>query len=145
MKDKIAFWDTSALVPLCCLDRHSSKARAFSRHYPRMVAWWGSRVEIRSALSRLFREKNLNAEEFQQALKLAARIINRYSVILPSEQLAELADDCLSRYPLRAADALQLSAALIWCRQKPIGRTLITFDPGLAEAAAMVGFDVPAA
>ncbi len=107
-----------------------------------MIVWWSTRVEIRSALRGLVRGSNLDDKEFEQALRIAARIKDRWSVILPTDALADLAEDCLDRYPLRAADAMQLSAALVWCREKPAKRAFIAFDPGLASAAREAGFVV---
>lgn len=142
MKDKTAFWDASAVVPLCCVDKHSQRARFLSRQYPQMIVWWNTRVEIRSALCRFVREGNLDEKGFKQALKLVGKMRDRWSVILPTDVLADLAENCLDRYRLRAADAMQLSAALVWCREKPARRAFITFDPGLATAARELGFDV---
>ena len=45
-------------------------------------------------------------------------------------------------HPLRAADALQLAAALEWAKGKPSGRTFITLDKQLALAATREGFMV---
>jgi hypothetical protein len=41
---------------------------------------------------------------------------------------------------LRAADALQLSAALQWCEGEPEGNVFLSFDQRLGEAAGRVGF-----
>ncbi len=49
----IAFWDTSALVPLCCSQTFSVKARALRRKFPHITIWWGTTVEIHSALNDL--------------------------------------------------------------------------------------------
>jgi hypothetical protein len=43
---------------------------------------------------------------------------------------------------LRAADSLQLGAALVWCRQKPAQRRFLSGDQKLCEAASAVGFAV---
>ena len=43
---------------------------------------------------------------------------------------------------LRAADALQLAAALVWCRQRPHGRAFVVADDGLSDAAEAEGFTV---
>jgi hypothetical protein len=43
---------------------------------------------------------------------------------------------------LRAADALQLGAALEWCAGAPGGRIVHTFDGRLALAAELQGFRV---
>ena len=107
-----------------------------------MIVWWSTRVEIRSALRRLVREGNIDEKGLQQALRLAERVKDRWSVILPTDAVADLAEVCLDRYRLRAPDALQLGAALVWCREKPSKRALITFDPNLATAARELGFNV---
>ena len=43
---------------------------------------------------------------------------------------------------LRAADALQLAAALVWAKQLPRKRLFVCFDGRLAEAAGKEGFTV---
>jgi hypothetical protein len=43
---------------------------------------------------------------------------------------------------LRAGDAAQLAAALVWCRERPKQRPLIAFDDRLRKAAAASGFTV---
>ncbi|MGD0346635.1 MAG: hypothetical protein ABSA85_07765 [Terracidiphilus sp.] len=46
----------------------------------------------------------------------------------------------LELYPLRAADALQLAAALEACENNPSGLAFITADQRLADAARQTGF-----
>lgn len=48
----------------------------------------------------------------------------------------------LERFSIRAADALHLSAALIWCNQKPRGRLFVCNDMRLGDAARQAGFTV---
>jgi len=48
----------------------------------------------------------------------------------------------LRAHPLRAADALQLGAALLWANGKPAHKILHTFDQRLAEAGTREGFRV---
>jgi hypothetical protein len=43
---------------------------------------------------------------------------------------------------LRAADAMQLGAALEWAEGRPTGRLLMTLDAQLGRAAAREGFRV---
>lgn len=43
---------------------------------------------------------------------------------------------------LRAADALQLAAALLWCEEQPHGEGFVTLDERLADAAANEAFTV---
>jgi hypothetical protein len=48
----------------------------------------------------------------------------------------------LDKYPLRAADSLQLAAALTWSNKRPAKRSFVSADQRLAEAARVVGFTV---
>jgi hypothetical protein len=50
----LAFWDSSALVPLCVHQQSSAAARQLLRQYS-IVVWWSTSVEIRSAFERLLR------------------------------------------------------------------------------------------
>jgi len=61
---------------------------------------------------------------------------------MTSRRVKDEALRVLDAYPLRAADALQLAAALIWCDQKPTRRIFISSDIRLCEAATQVGFTV---
>ena len=51
-------------------------------------------------------------------------------------------ETCSIVYPLKAADSLQLAAALTWCDNRPSGRTFLCGDKRLAEAAKAVGFSI---
>jgi hypothetical protein len=48
----------------------------------------------------------------------------------------------LDTHELRAADALQLSAALVWCQQRPTSRNFLCSDRWLIESAKAQGFSV---
>jgi uncharacterized protein len=60
--------------------------------------------------------------------------------IQPSRRLGQLAEDQISRHELRAADALQLAAALVWFNQRPRNRAFLCRDVKLREAARDQGF-----
>jgi predicted nucleic acid-binding protein len=45
-------------------------------------------------------------------------------------------------HSLRAADALQLAAALIWCEEQPHAETFVSLDDRLREAAQKEGFSI---
>ena len=45
-------------------------------------------------------------------------------------------------HPLRAADALQLAAALHWCQRRTTDRELATFDIRLRDASRKEGFTI---
>jgi len=42
---RMAFWDTSGIVPLCCLQSVSAQARQTARIYAQQVVWWATSVE----------------------------------------------------------------------------------------------------
>ena len=48
----------------------------------------------------------------------------------------------LRLHALRAGDALQLAAALIWCDMRPQGRAFVCADEALTAAAEAEGFAV---
>jgi predicted nucleic acid-binding protein len=60
----------------------------------------------------------------------------------PTEEVRERAERLLRIHRLRAADALQLAAALVWCEDRPRGRALIGDDGNLSEAARGEGFTI---
>lgn len=138
----MAFWDASAAVMLCVDQRASGVVRRWVRASRSVVVWWGTPVEIRSALARLERERALSASDHDRCVARldAARL--RWSEIVPSEELRASAEGIPREHRLRAADALQLAAALVWSRGRPRGRPFACVDARLAEAAADAGFDV---
>ena len=140
VKGPSAFWDTSALVPLCV--RQGTTPRAIALYKTcEAVVWWTTPVEIASALARLVRMKQLNSTDSAKARKLASALADAWSVIQPSDAVRAKAMHLVDRYDLQAADALQLAAALVWCEDVPQGRLFLTTDQKLQEAAMLSGFD----
>jgi uncharacterized protein len=138
----VAFWDGSAIVPLCCSQVATARGRGLLREFPRMVVWWGTPVETRSAVARLTREGRLTTAECATAVRLLTELRGAWDEIVPSEKLRSIAERLPDDHGIRAADAFQLAAALVWCRERPRGRTLICFDERLRNAAAQAGFTV---
>ena len=137
-----AFWDTSALVPLCCFQPQSAQARQAARAYSRQVVWWATVIEALSSLNRLSREGTLNLKESKQAFARLDYLRERWNEIQPTGEVRDRAERLLRIHKLRAADALQLAAALVWCGDRPQGRPLVGADSNLSEAAAAEGFTV---
>jgi predicted nucleic acid-binding protein len=135
-----AFWDASALIPLCVRQSLTARAVVFYKSYE-VVIWWATPVEIASALARLLRMKQLNARDWEQSRRLAGDLANTWSVIQPADVVKARAMQFVQSYDLRAADALQLAAAMEWCEGEPGGRTFLAADVKLREAAALSGFD----
>jgi predicted nucleic acid-binding protein len=136
-----AFWDTSALIHICVPGQASSSARRLLReHAP--VVWWAATVEVRSALERLRSERIITENAYSASKEALTELIRSWREIQPIELVRDLAYVQLERFRLRASDALQLSAALVWCKQKPKARLFVCNDERLAAAARHVGFDV---
>jgi hypothetical protein len=76
------------------------------------------------------------------AIRRLESLAQMWNEIVPEIDLRELAGDLLDQYPLRAADSLQLAAALVWCSRRPAGRVFICSDLRLGEAAELAGFTV---
>jgi uncharacterized protein len=137
-----AFWDTSAVVPLCCFQPQSAQARQAARNYSRQVVWWGTIIEAVSSLNRLTREGTLNVKDSSQAFARLNYLRDRWNEVQPTEEVRNRAERLLRIHRLRAADALQLAAALVWCGNHPQGRVLIGADGSLSDAAGAEGFTV---
>jgi len=135
-----AFWDASALVPLCVRQGITPQAISFYKTYD-VVVWWATPVEIASALARLMRIQQLNPHDWATANSLAKKLSGLWSVIQPSNILRATSMQLVERYDLRAADALQLAATLEWCEYDPQDRVFLTADQKLRDAALLTGFD----
>jgi predicted nucleic acid-binding protein len=136
----LAFWDASALVPLCAHQGITPRVLALYRSYG-VVVWWATPVEIASALRRLVRMKQLTPDDWTVSRGLALALAESWSVIQPSDSLRAAAVQLVDRYDLKTADALQLAAALRWCEHIPQGRVFLAADQRLREAAVLSGFD----
>ena len=136
-----AFWDASALVHVCVPGQASRRAKEILRTAP-TVTWWATPIEVRSALNRLRREGAISHTAFQASCERLSGLLLASRHIEPVEIVRELALVQLDRFPLKAGDALQLAAALVWCRQRPRGRMFICNDRQLHSAADVLSFEV---
>src|SRR5438105_2635205 len=95
----LAFWDTSALVPVCCLQPQSRHARHAGRLYKHVV-WWGTAVEMLSALLRGERRGRLSANEAAQAIDRLQYMRREWHEIEPSESVRSQAERMLRIHDL---------------------------------------------
>ena len=105
-----------------------------------MVVWWGTPVECCSALARLQREGHLDKQAVSRAVRFLDSLRAGWSEILPSHQVREGALRCISVHGLKAADSLQLAAAMVWSNYRPTGHFFACFDKRLQQAAHSEGF-----
>lgn len=139
MLNPVAFWDASALIPLCVTQPHTPQAVGYFSRY-RVMVWWATHVEMTSAFVRLLRSRDITEAEYSKAKYEAERLANLWEIVEQAAKVAIEAHALLERYPLRAADALQLAAAHAWCGGRPNERVFLTFDRRLGEAAQLAGF-----
>jgi hypothetical protein len=109
---------------------------------PSLVVWWATRTECLSALARQRREERLDGSAETAARRVLEALAAEWSEVLPGDGLRRRAERLLSVHPLRAADAFQLGAALVWSRGDPASRSIVSFDERLREAAEREGFTV---
>jgi predicted nucleic acid-binding protein len=138
----VRFWDTSALVPLILEEPASRACRRELRADPGMVVWILTRVEVISALRRRARDASLTAAEAATALRRLEERAARWTEVEAVADVRLRAERLLGLHPLRAADALQLGAALTFFGDVPRGRVFLTRDRELAAAAAREGFTI---
>lgn len=136
------FWDTSALIPLVVEQELSPRVEPLYRDDPLVVLWWGTSVEWTSALARLRREEALSKEGIDWVGDTLAALLETAVEVQPVEDVRVRAKRLLGLHPLRAADSLQLSAALHWCRERTEHNSFVSLDGRLREAAQREGFTV---
>lgn len=135
------FWDASAVVPLLLEQPASARCRELLGEDPDVVVWWATPLECASAFARLRREGHLREADEAAANARMAELLDGWSEMLPGDALRAQALRALRLHPLRAADALQLAAAMEWAGTPSAG-SLVTFDERLAGAAVREGFTV---
>jgi len=138
----VAFWDTSAIVPLCVHQSRTSVLARLARKQGRLVVWWGTPVEARSALARLVWEAAITEGGYDQAAARLLVLRRTWAEVLPTERVRSLAEMLPAQYDLRGADAFQLAAAMVWARERPRNRPFVCYDRKLALAADRIGFSV---
>src|ERR1035438_3638425 len=99
-----AFWDSSALLPLCVEQKQTGRARALFANQA-VAVWWSTPVEIISGLTRLLRMGEIGRDELLAGKQLAQTIATNWVSIKPSARIAAQACSLLERHPLRAGDA----------------------------------------
>lgn len=137
------FWDSSALVPLVVAQPGSDRVDRWLGADATIAIWTLTPVEISSALQRLAREGGISDRALDDAEQRASVLAQACHAIVAVEHVKTQARRLLRLHPLRAADALQLAAAVEWAGGRPTGRILHSFDARLVSAARREGFEVP--
>lgn len=109
---------------------------------PGLALWWASSVECQSAVYRRHREGELPLGALNEARARLNALVDNADVVAPTDRVRERAGRLLATHPLRAGDALQLAAALIWSHEAPQGDAFVSLDDRLREAARREGFAI---
>lgn len=136
------FWDTSALVPLLVSERDTARAERWLREDAAVLVWTLTRVELLSAFARRRRQEPGAARRLQGARRELLAAWDRWSEVTAVDVVRRHAERLVESHPLRAADALQLGAALAAAEDDPAGLEFVTLDRRQALAAEREGFRV---
>jgi predicted nucleic acid-binding protein len=136
------YWDTSAILPLVADEPARERLLKLYEEDSQIVAWWGTPVELASAVARREREGAICTEDADAALRAARRLAAAWHEIIPGDMIRRTAERLLRVHALRAADSLQLSAALIAANHDPATLEMVCFDGRLTAAARREGFTV---
>jgi predicted nucleic acid-binding protein len=136
------FWDTSALIPLVLPEPRSGVLTDAVTADREVTVWWGTPVECLSATYRRHRDSPLPGPVLNGALMRLRALVEDADTVAPTDDVRGRAGRLVASHPLRAADALQLAAALVWCEEQPAGEVFVCLDDRLREAARREGFTV---
>lgn len=136
------FRDASALIALSVDERHRQFAVRVLEADDRMAVWRGPAVEFVAAVSRREREGSLTTAEASGVIRRLHALSQVWYEVQPGRRVRDLAQRLLRVHPLRAADSLQLAAALASAEEDPAGVGFVCFDARLNEAASREGFTV---
>jgi hypothetical protein len=138
----VKFWDASAVVPMLATQEATDPLRLLLDGDPSVVVWWATRTECVSALARLRRDSDLSADAERDARAVLETLAAAWAEIAPSGAVRDRAERLLGVHGLRAADAFQLAAALLWSRGRTRDRVFVCLDHRLRDAAGREGFRV---
>ncbi len=133
------FWETSALVPLVVAEPQTPRVRRWMAEDDDVVVWTLTRVELLSALARRRREIGVSPAGLVAARRAILSVWDRWSEVSAVDLVRRQAERIVESHPLRAADALQIGAALVAAGDDPQSLTFVTLDADQAEAAGREG------
>ena len=136
------FWDTSALGALSVDEPRRQTALRVLEADERIVVWWGTAIEYVAAISRRERDGSLKPDEVTEHLGRLTALSQVWYEVQPSRRLKVVAQRLLRVHPLRAADSLQLAAALVAAEDDPSSLGFVCFDARLNQAASREGFAI---
>jgi predicted nucleic acid-binding protein len=138
----VRFWDASAIVPLLVSEPATDAVLSLLEGDPEVLVWWGTPVECVSALARREREGALSSAGAGAAVERLRQLAGAWQEVLAVDAIRTVAQRLLRVHPLRAADALQLAAAVVASEHEAASLPFVCLDERLADAAAREGFPI---
>jgi predicted nucleic acid-binding protein len=137
----VKYWDSSAVLPLLLDEKQTPATRRVYEEDPAQTVWCLTDVEIGAALSRRVRE-GLTEDRVERVRDDWGVLARRWRPIASLDAVSSRALRLVRTHPLRAADALQLAAALVACGERPEALPFVCLDDRLRDAARREGFTV---
>jgi predicted nucleic acid-binding protein len=132
----IAYFDTSAIVPLIIEEATSDTCRRLWNEATRVASVRLLYPETRAALARAERMGRLTGGQLTNAVDELDSLIEQFDIIEVSTDIARAAGELAQRFGLRGYDAVHLSAGLA---MNDTDVVFVTGDHDLAAAARAAG------
>lgn len=136
------FWDSSALAAYFIPEAATKEVQRWFHADPEVTVWVLTRVELMSAIARRGRERPESIAELQRIQSNVISASGRWFTLAKVDQVRLIAERLVMTHPLRAADALQLGAAIVAADGDPSSLEFVTLDRRLADAALREGFPI---
>lgn len=117
----------------------SEDCRRLLRADRHLAVWALTRTEMVSAIQRKARSGELDSPGVRAALRRTDLLAAGWTEVDALLPVRDHAERLLRLHDLHAADALQLAAAIVLFDSRPRGRSFLTADARLAEAAEREG------
>jgi predicted nucleic acid-binding protein len=132
----IAYFDTSALIPLLVDDPGSDGAGYFWDQALRVVSVRLARVETRAGLAQAARTQRISRAQLRAFVRELDELLDQLDFVDVDEELVRIAADLAESYSLRAYDAVHLAAALTVASDELV---VVAGDRALLSAATTAG------
>lgn len=132
----IAYFDTSAIVPLLIDEPSTERCRAHWLNADRVVTVALTSVEARAALAMAARMGRITAAQLRTAADRLSVLLDQAELVTVDDDLLESAADLAETRALRAYDAVHLAAAV---RVHLPGVVVVAGDTTLLTAASAEG------
>lgn len=135
----IAYFDTSALVPLIISEASTERCTRLWNESSRVVSVRLLYPEARAALAKARRMGRLTSVQLEHAVRELNSIIAEVDHVEVTADLAHMAGELAQAHDLRGYDAVHLAAALALADGDLV---VVTGDADLAAAAVVIGISV---